>query len=656
LDYVALFFNAAVNAVGVQYYLFAAPFDHPLYSEFNMSRDYERFRQFSRRALILGGIQSALTITLFGRLYHLQILESNKYKTLAEDNRINVRLLVPPRGEIHDRYGKVMALNKRDFRLSLIPEQSGSAEETIDSLSEVLQLSDLDYDRIMRDLNHRRSFTPVILKANLTWDEVALMELNNPDFPGTHIEVGQNRYYPYPEATSHVLGYVAAVSEADLKKDDNQDDPLLTLPDFRIGKKGVEKTYDERMRGVAGSSQMEVNAYGRVIRELATEKGQPGETLKMSLDIDIQRLAMAKLEGQSGSVVAMNAFTGEVIVLASAPGFDANEFSVGISAPSWEELISNPRGPLNNKALTGQYAPGSTFKVITALAALENGIVGPDHRVSCDGDYELGNSRFHCWKKGGHGTLDMVGGIRESCDVYFYDIANRMGIDKIADIALRMGLGDVCGIDISGEKKGFIPTRRWKQKQFNQPWQKGETLISGIGQGYVLATPLQLAVMAAHIANGGYRVKPKLILDEDSAEEKLGESLRISSNYLKIVQQGMEEVTSSTAGTARGAQIHVDGFAMAGKTGTSQVRRISAAERLTDVRKNEDLPWLQRDHALFIGYAPISDPKFVCSVVVEHGGGGSAVAAPIARDILLAIQQRARDPNFVVEVPNVEPA
>lgn len=625
-----------------------------------MSRDYERYRQFSRRAFLLGAGQGALITALLGRLYYLQFIEGEKYTTLAEDNRINVRLVIPPRGEIRDRYGKLMAGNRRDFRLSFIPEQADNAKNVIDNLAAVFKLNDEEYQRINKEMKKKRSFIPVMVRDNLTWDEVAMMELNNPDFPGAHIEAGQTRHYPYGEATAHVLGYVAPVSESELQKaQENETDPMMQLPDFRIGKKGIEKTYDLEMRGMAGASQFEVNAYGRVIRELATEKGKPGRGLLTTLDIDVQRLAMERLKGQSGSVIALDAFTGEVYVLASAPGFDPNSFNNGISTKYWEELLNNQRVPLTNKAIAGQYAPGSTFKVVTALAALEHGVYTPSHSVYCPGYYQLGNNRFHCWKREGHGTLGMVSAITESCDVYFYEIAQKLGVDRIADVAMRLGLGEVVGVDIPGEKKGLIPTRRWKEKALKSNWQLGESLIAAIGQGYVLATPIQLAVMAAHLVNGGYKITPRIVMPDESGNgEKppLGESIKISDRNLKIILAGMEGVTTGATGTARGAQIHEEGLEMAGKTGTSQVRRITMAERATGVRKNEDLPWLQRDHALFMGYAPIGSPKFVCSVVVEHGGGGSAVAAPIARDVLYALQKRAQDPNYEIKLGNSKEA
>lgn len=609
-----------------------------------MSRDYERQRQFSRRAVILGLGQGGLTALLLGRLYYLQAIEGDRYSVLSEENRISLRLLIPPRGLIKDRNGVIMAENSRNFRLHLIPEKSDSVKETLANLKKILQLSDAEMTRIKNDIEKRRAFNPILIHNNLNWEQVSLLELNNLDLPGANIEVGQTRNYPFIEATSHVLGYVGPVSEYEISKNIFGNDPMLKSPELRVGKKGIEKQYESRLRGVAGSSQMEVNAYGRVIRELETIDGKPGESLTVGLDIELQKIAMKGLEGQSGSVVLMDVETGEVQVLASAPGFNPNLFNSGISAKDWEELLSNPRAPLTNKAISGLYAPGSTFKLVTALAALEYGVAKPSHMVYCDGVTNLGSAKFHCWKKGGHGTLDMIGSIRESCDLYFYDLAQKLGIDKIADVARRMGFAVPTGIDIPGEKGGLIPDRRWKQLRFKTIWHKGETLIAGIGQGYILTTPLQLAVMTAQFVNGGRKVTPRLLQSAQPLDDKgapiIGESLGFRAAHLKLICEGMNQVSNAPNGTARGARIAIEGMEMGGKTGTAQVRRITLAERAGGVIKNENLPWKERDHALFVGFAPLHKPKYVAAVVVEHGGGGSAVAAPIARDVLLAAQKR----------------
>ncbi len=613
-----------------------------------MNRDQDRTKSFTRRAIMLGGIQVVLFSALTGRMYYLQVVESEKYKLLSEDNRINLRLLPPPRGRIVDRHGLQMATNKQNYRVIVVAEKTSNVERTLERVGKIVELTDYEKRRIMRDVKRKRSFIPTMVRENLTWEEVSRIEVNAPDLPGVSIEVGQSRHYPYADQTAHLIGYVAAVSEKELTGD-----PLLELPDFRIGKNGVEKTHDLRLRGRAGRSEMEVNALGRVIRELNRRDGQPGEDIQLTIDMGLQAYAHERFGDQSGAAVVMDVTNGEVLSLVSTPSFDPNLFTNGISGENWRGLLANEKAPLTNKALAGQYPPGSTFKMVVALAALDSGIVTADHRVFCPGHRDLGNVRFHCWKKGGHGTVDMVQGLSQSCDVYFYDLAQKIGIERIAEMGRRLSLGNLTGIELPGEKPGLMPSRDWKRRVLGQGWSLGETLVAGIGQGFVLTTPLQLAVMTARIASGR-AVTPTLtrrmaemasadgvlISAAHAADEIVFPSLGIPQSYLAVMRAGMNAVSNIPGGTAYNARIKEKEYALAGKTGSAQVKRITMAERATGVLKNEQRPWKDRDHALFVAYAPVDAPRYAIGMIVEHGGGGAAVAAPIARDILLECQKR----------------
>ncbi len=615
-----------------------------------MYRDRSRYKMFTRRALMLSGGQAVLLSALATRMYYLQVIESARYQVLAEENRINLRLLLPSRGRIVDRFGVELAVNEKSYRVVIVSEQTKDVEETLDKLGAIISLSDYERRRVRHEIKRRRGFFPITVRENLVWEEVAKIEVNAPDLPGVMIDVGQSRRYPHAAAAAHLLGYVAAVSEAELTGE-----PLLALPEFRVGKGGIEKVHDLRLRGKAGASEVEVNAIGRAIRELARREGQPGDEVVLSIDMALQKFAYDRLGDESASVVVMDVHSGEVLALVSTPSFDPNAFTKGITTAYWRELTGNLRAPLTNKAVTGQYAPGSAIKMVVALAALEGGILTPDHKVFCKGYIQLGNARFHCWKKHGHGHTDMYKGIQQSCDVFFYDVARRTGVDRIAAMAGRFGLGQLLDIGLPGERRGLIPTRDWKLANKGVPWQLGETLIAGIGQGFVLSTPLQLAVMVARLANGGRAVKPTLVRSvrragevetaDTGAEPPDFPEIKIGKASLEFITGAMNAVTNTPRGTAYRARIKEPGMAMAGKTGTSQVRRISMSERQSGLIKNKQKPWIERDHAVFVGFAPVHDPRYAVAVVVEHGGGGSKVAAPIARDVLLETQRR--DPSGV---------
>ncbi|MEE9316987.1 MAG: penicillin-binding protein 2, partial [Rhodospirillales bacterium] len=427
-----------------------------------MQLDSERHKLFSRRAALVAGGQAVLLSALVGRMYYLQVIESERYRTLAEENRINLRLLPPPRGRIIDRFGVPMAENQQNYRVLLNAEDAKNVDATLDVLAEIIPISPGERRRILREVKRNRRFVPATVRENLNWREVARIEVNAPDLPGVNIDVGQSRFYPYGANTAHVLGYVAAVSAKEIGGD-----PLLELPGFRIGKAGIEKIHDLQLRGTGGSSQVEVNAFGHVIRELTRQEGQAGEEVALTIDLELQNMVSRRFGDQSGAAVVMDVMNGDVLALASTPAFDPNAFNKGLSAREWQELATNPKAPLTNKAVSGQFSPGSTFKMIVLLAALENGIITPENRFHCTGEMKLGDATFHCWKKGGHGWMDAYNGVTQSCDVYFYEVAKRTGIDRIAAMAKRFGFGQTLGLDLPGEQPGLVPTRKWKKKTMN---------------------------------------------------------------------------------------------------------------------------------------------------------------------------------------------
>jgi penicillin-binding protein 2 len=606
-----------------------------------MRRDPGLDKLFTRRAAILAGGKAALLAALGGRLYYLQIVRADRYATLADENRVNLRLLPPPRGKIYDRFGVPLALNRQNFRVLLISEQTPDIGRTLDALGHLIEVGEPERRLVTRETARRRGFVPVTVRDNLSWQEVARIEVNAPDLPGVGIDVGESRRYPFGPVAAHLVGYVAAVSETE-----QGGDPLLQLPGFRIGKDGIERLHDRALRGRAGDSQVEVNARGRVIRELRRRAGLPGSDVMLTVDIGLQANATRRLGDESAAAVVLDVHNGEVLALASTPGFDPNGFSVGLSAREWEEVIANPKAPLTNKAIAGQFAPGSVIKPAMALAALEADAIAPNETVFCSGKLEFFDLTLHCWKRQGHGAIAMHEAIAQSCDVYFYELARRLGIHRIAAMAQRLGLGGVLGIDLPGERPGLIPSPEWKLAMFGQAWTQGETLIAGIGQGYLLTTPLQLAVMTARLVNGGVAVVPRVtkqVQGPDGATTPGGldfPPLGVARGALERLHRAMAAAVNHPRGTAYKARVTDPAMAMGGKTGTVQVHRITERERRLGIRDNKDRPWRLRDHAIFVGFAPVERPRYAIAVVVEHGGGGASTAAPIARDILIEAQRR----------------
>ncbi len=592
-------------------------------------------RLVSRRALLVGGVQLGLVGLLAGRMRFLQVDQADQYRLLADENRINIRLLPPARGLIFDRRGVLLAGNEQNYRIVIVREDAGDIDQAIARLGRVI---DLDPDRIaqaLKEMGRRSSFVPVTIADRVSWQDVAEVAVNAPALPGISPEVGMSRSYPLDSDFAHVLGYVGPVSDYDLSRmDDN--DPLLQIPRFQIGKSGVEAKLERKLRGSAGTRRIEVNSVGRVMRELDRVEGQSGASVQLTVDQPLQNFVQARLGNEAASAVVMDVETGDVLALGSTPTFDPNKFVHGISVNDYNALLEDEYRPLASKSAQGTYPPGSTFKMVTALAALEDGVVDMDEKITCTGYTELADRRFHCWRRGGHGKVDLVRSLRESCDVFYYELAQRVGIEKITLMAKKLGLGQRHDLPLSGIAQGLTPTKAWKLENRNAEWVIGDSLNASIGQGFVLASPLQLAIMTARISTGK-AIVPRLVRSLDGIEEPFEPPapLDIDPENLSAVRRGMYEVVYGQRATAGRSRIVADGMRMAGKTGTSQVRNITAAERATGVTSNEDLPWERRDHALFVCYAPHDAPKYAVSVVVEHGGGGSVAAAPIARDIML---------------------
>jgi len=604
-----------------------------------MSRDSEKSRLFTRRSILAGGIQAGLLSVLVGRLYYLQVMQKDRYSTLANDNRINVRLISPSRGKIIDRFGNVLAINQRNYRLVASIDQIKNIDAFISKIEKFVSLKKDDRKRIKSDYKKKNILNTLMVRDNLSWNQVSAISLHMPELSGVDIEIGQLRTYPFSKTTAHVVGYVGSISQKDKKYKRIE----FSIPGFKIGKRGVERQYDRFLRGVPGNKQLEVNAHGRIVRELARKDPESGKDLKLTIDIRIQQSLeklLAKEKGGAG--VVMDSYTGAIYALVSQPSFDPNIFTYGINKKDWKKLNTDKHLPLLNKTLNGVYAPGSTFKIVTALAGLESGIIKPTETMFCPGHYDLGNHRFYCWKRGGHGEVNFYDALSWSCDTYFYEIGKRIGIDKIQSMAKRLGLGEKTGIDFPHERTGLVPNRIWKKAIKNSSWKQGETLITAIGQGYLLASPLQLAVMTSRISNGGYAVKPHLLMSDEYKEENkkpLGYNLNFKKRNIRVLKKALNYVVNRKTGTAYSSRILEEGMSMAGKTGTAQVRRISKNERAEGVTRNNNLPWKERDHALFVGYAPVKNSRYVAAVIIEHGGSGSHAAAPIVRDILEECQK-----------------
>ena len=586
--------------------------------------------RFSRRALLLGGGQAGLISLLSLRLYELQVTYSPRYQLLAEANRLNAQSVPVVRGGIRGRFGVVLAESLENLQSVLIPDLVEDVPALVRRLDQILSLDDDDRQRLLDIDAKSNRLQPVLVKDNMPWGEFARLNILTPQLPGIEAQSGWLRRYSHAQDLCHVVGYVG---KADLVETDR--DPALRLPGQRVGKAGVELGMEKALRGMPGIVRREVDARGRVMRELERIPGQPGQHLVLTIDAETQRFVQNRLKREDwSSVVAIDAGSGEILALASTPSYDPSVFVNGVSTADWQKLQAAEGDPLINKAIRGQYPPGSTFKIVTALAGLTSGAITPETRVICTGGLDYGGQHFGCWRTGGHGTVQLHQAIAQSCDVYFYETARMTGIERLAATGRELGYGTIHDIGIAGVRAGVMPDPDWKLKMHSRPWLGGETLQAGIGQGFVIASPLQMAVMMARVASG-LALEPKLIRPGAGAEPLPPKLLSFAPAALEAVRRGMIGVVNEPDGTARSAAL--PGVVMAGKTGTSQVARASHGV------PNAEVTRLLRDHSLFVCFAPADKPRYAVAAVVEHGGGGSTAAAPLARDVMAELL--ARDPG-----------
>lgn len=585
-----------------------------------------------RRVLLIGSFKLLVFSAIIGRLYKLQVVDREKYKTLSDSNRISLVFHAPSRGKIIDSLGNTIANNRKVYAL-IYDYSKLDLINTIDKIKSLINLNDETVNLILNKIKSAEIIdNTVILKEYLSWKELSIIYVNLPDLPGITIKTSSIREYTKGSFYAHTVGYTSYFNEKN-----SEINFTKNIPFFLKGKNGIEKVYDSYLRGVPGREEVEVNASGKFIRRLSLVKSIPGKDVQLTINSDLQDFAHGAIGSNIGAVLVLDAKNGDILCSASSPSFDPNIFSKKLDNKSWNKIINSMNAPLINRPINGLYPPGSTFKPVVALAALKFGVISKDEKIFCNGIYTLGNRNFHCWKEVGHGNLNLEDAIAQSCDVYFYELALRLGINKIAETARLLGFGEFYD-DYYGISKSIIPDKKWKKDNFNEKWQKGETLNVGIGQGFLLSTPLELAIMTANIINKGNLIKPNIV-KSISGEKVDNDKLTVRSNFklehLDIIKKAMYQVINSPKGTAWKSRVNDKDFNISGKTGTSQVRIISKEERESGIIKNEDLPFEKRDHALFVGFAPYNNPKYITTVILEHAGGGASNAAPMARDILV---------------------
>ena len=607
------------------------------------SENVTKFNSINRRMFITGSLKFFVMIGLVSRLFFLQVKENKKYLTLSDKNRIREWKLAPVRGEFHDYFGNVIAGNFEAYQLHIIPEQVEDFRYVIYRIKDLLELSDREFKKILKKKNEIKPWETLIVSDNLNWKKFSKINNHLYDLNGVKPVISISRNYPYKDNFTHVLGYVSQANEMDIEK--NEAIKKNFVPGLKVGKVGLEKSLEEKLIGSNDIERYEVNAYGRRISQLEFQKGEKGKTLRLTIDTKVQQLANELLKDKAGSICVMDIYTGSIIAMHSSPSFDPNLFVFGISQDDWQIIRNDPMKPLVNKTLQGNYSPGSTIKPIVALSALENEIINTNFTVNCRGHknpLELYGQTYHCWKKQGHGFMDLRNAMKQSCDTYFYEVARKLGVDRLSETAKKFGLGkEVFGDLFSIEKKGLIPNTQWKKNALGQNWLLGETIITGIGQGYIQTTPIQLCLMTAQIANGGHKIYPQIVVDENNKESPTDKftTLYKNSKNVKIVQDAMYASTNEVRGTSYRSRIDDPKYQFAGKTGTAQVKKITQRDRELDL-KTFEIPYEERDHALYVAFGPYKNPRYALSIIVEHGGNGSTTAAPMAKKLFKLIIDR----------------
>ena len=631
----------------------------------------KKIQTINRRMFIIGAAKIIVFTGIIARLFSLQITENKKYLTLSDKNRLREWRLPPVRGEFLDYFENVIAGNLKVYQLHVIPEEVEDFKHLMVRLKKILSLNSNEFKKITKQKNKQKSWETLIISKNLTWEQFTKVNYFLHDLTGAKPVLSVSRNYPFNENYTHVLGYVSEASEKDILN--SEVIKSKHVPGLKVGKTGLEKTFENELIGTNGVQRYEVNAYGKRISQLDHTDGINGKTIKLTIDTEIQKLCNELLKNVAGSISVMDIYTGEIVAMHSSPSFDPNLFLFGINQDDWQLIRNNPLKPLVNKTLSGLYSPGSTLKPMVALSALENGVIDENFKVNCKGKIEMYGHTYHCWKKKGHGVVNLKNAMKQSCDTYFYEIARRLGVDRLKVTSEKFGLGEkVLNETFSNEKRGLIPDTKWKKNNLGKGWVIGETLITGIGQGYTQTTPLQLCQMTAQLANGGFKIYPKIIVDEnsetaeqikfimdknsknlDAKNNKLQEANNIlrflnkkkherlfkSSKNIKLVRDAMFASTNEVRGTSYSSRIEDPKYQFAGKTGTSQVKRITKAARELDLKTSE-IPYNERDHALYIAFGPYKNPRYALSVVVEHGGSGSSIAAPIAKKLFKLIIDR----------------